>query len=135
VLAVTIHNLAIFSVFFVLTVLLLNVYSGPSTAATQDVVPSALRASAVAISLLIAHLLGDAFSPLLVGVLAQNFDPTHGLHFAKNLAGQDLSLALLITCPPALVIAGLIGIFGSRWMKGDIAAAVRADRVAKEMAS
>ncbi len=134
VLAVTIHSLAIFSVFFVLTVLLLNVYSGPSTAATQDVVPSALRASAVAISLLIAHLLGDAFSPLLVGVLAQNFDPTHGLHFAKNLAGQDLSLALLITCPPALVIAGLIGIFGSRWMKGDIAAAVRADRAAKEMA-
>jgi hypothetical protein len=33
------------------------------------------------------------------------------------------------------VIAGLIGIFGSRWMKSDIAAAVRADRVAKEMAS
>lgn len=133
VLAVTIHSIAIFSIFFILTVLLLNVYSGPSTAATQDVVPSALRASAVAISLLIAHLLGDAFSPLLVGVLAQNFDPTHGLHFANNLAGQDLSLALLVTCPPALVIAGLIGIFGSRWMKDDIAAAVRVDRVTKKL--
>ncbi|HLI04965.1 MAG TPA: MFS transporter [Ktedonobacteraceae bacterium] len=135
ILAVTIHSLPIFTVFFILTVLLLNVYSGPSTAATQDVVPSALRASAVAISLLIAHLLGDAFSPLLVGVLAQHFDPTHGQHFAQNLAGHDLSLALLITCPPALLIAGLIGIFGARWMKGDIAAAVRADQLAKEAAA
>jgi MFS transporter, Spinster family, sphingosine-1-phosphate transporter len=133
--AVTTRNIVIFSIFFVLTVLLLNVYSGPSTAATQDVVPAALRASAVAISLLIAHLLGDAFAPLLVGVLASNFDPTHGQHFANNLAGHDLSLALLITCPPALVIAGLVGIFGARWMKGDIAAAVRADGMAKETAS
>lgn len=134
VLAVTIHSIALFSVFFVLTVLLLNVYNGPSTAATQDVVPSALRASAVAISLLIAHLLGDAFSPLLVGVLANNFDPTHGTHFANSVAGNDLSIALLVTCTPALVIAGLIGIFGARWMKGDILAAERADRLAKEQA-
>ncbi|HET9922267.1 MAG TPA: MFS transporter, partial [Ktedonobacteraceae bacterium] len=134
VLAITIHSIVLFSVFFVLTVLLLNVYNGPSTAATQDVVPSALRASAVAISLLIAHLLGDAFSPLLVGVLANNFDPTHGTHFANSIAGNDLSVALLITCTPALVVAGLIGIFGARWMKGDILAAERADRLAKEKA-
>jgi MFS family permease len=133
-LALTIHSIALFSVFFILTVLLLNVYSGPSTAATQDVVPSALRASAVAISLLIAHLLGDAFSPLLVGVLANNFDPTHGSHFANGIAGHDLSIALLITCTPALVISGLIGIFGARWMKGDIAAAQQTDRRAREMA-
>ena len=134
VLAITIHSIVLFSVFFVLTVLLLNVYNGPSTAATQDVVPSALRASAVAISLLIAHLLGDAFSPLLVGVLANNFDPTHGTHFANSIAGNDLSVALLITCTPALIIAGLIGIFGARWMKGDILAAERADRLAREKA-
>src|SRR6266581_13973 len=58
VLAITLHNFIIFTMFFVLTVLLLSIYNGPSTAATQDVVPSALRASAVAISLLLAHLLG-----------------------------------------------------------------------------
>ena len=131
-LAITIHNVPIFTIFFVLTTLLLTVYTGPSTAATQDVVPSALRASSVAISLLIAHLLGDAFAPTLVGVLATNFDPTHGLHFKNGLAGQDLSIALLVTCTPALVIAGLIGIFGARWMKDDIAAAERVDRLAKE---
>ena len=130
--AVTFHNLFVFTIFFVLSTLLLTLYTGPSTAATQDVVPSALRASAVAISLLIAHLLGDAFSPTLVGVLATSFDPTHGHHFATSMAGQDLSTALLVTCTPALVIAGLIGLFGARWMKGDIAAADEADRIARE---
>ncbi len=129
--AVTFHNLSVFTIFFVLSTLLLTLYTGPSTAATQDVVPSALRASAIAISLLIAHLLGDAFSPTLVGVLATSFDPTHGHHFATGMAGQDLSVALLVTCTPALIIAGLIGLFGARWMKGDIAAADEADRVAR----
>ncbi len=130
-LVVTIHNEAIFIVCFFITVMLLNVYSGPSTAAIQDVVPSVLRASAVAITLLIAHLLGDAFSPSLIGVLAAIFDPTHGQHFAHHVAGHDLSLAFLVTCVPVLILAGLAGIFGSRWMKVDLQAAEQADRLAK----
>jgi MFS family permease len=130
-LALILHSFTLFIIFFILTALLITVYQGPSTAATQDVVPSALRASGVAISLLIAHLLGDALAPSIVGVLAKAFDPTHGQHFLNNVAGQDFSHALLITCTPALVIAGLIGIFGARWMKGDIEAAGRADRLAK----
>jgi len=130
--SVTSHNLFVFTLFFIITALLLTVYSGPSTAATQDVVPSVLRASSVAISLLIAHLLGDAFAPSLVGFLAKSFDPTHGAHFTNNVAGHDLSTALLFTCTPALVIAGLIGIFGARWMKADVAAAEQADKLARE---
>ena len=126
--AISYHSIGIFTVFFVLTTLLLSIYNGPSTAATQDVVPSVLRASAVAVSLLIAHLLGDAFAPTLVGILATQFDPTHGTHFANNMAGQDLSHALLITCTPALVIAGLVGLLGARWMKSDITAAEEADK-------
>ena len=93
--------------------------------------PSALRASAVAISLLLAHLLGDAFAPPIVGVLARAFDPTHGLHFAHQVAGNDLGLAFLVTCVPTLAIAGLVGIFGARWMKDDIAAAEHADKLAR----
>jgi len=119
-------------VFFVITTLLLTVYTGPSTAATQDVVPSALRASAVAVSLLIAHLLGDAFAPTLVGKLAATFDPNSTFDFAHLLTGQYLSRALLITCTPALIIAGLVGIFGAGWMKSDVAAAQEADRLARE---
>ncbi len=132
VVAITTRNFVLFSTFFVITTLLLTVYTGPSTAATQDVVPSALRASAVAISLLIAHLLGDAFAPTLVGKLAATFDPNSTFDFAHLLTGQYLSRALLITCTPALVIAGLVGIFGAGWMKSDVAAAQEADRLARE---
>ncbi len=128
-LAITTHNLQVFSVFFIITTILLTLYTGPSTAATQDVVPAILRASAVAVSLFIAHLLGDAFAPTLVGILASAFDPTHGQHFAHNVGGQDLARALLITCTPALLIAGLVGIFGARWMKADVAAAQEADKL------
>src|SRR5215470_947392 len=130
--AVTTHSFTVFIIFFVLTAMLLTIYTGPSTAATQDVVPAILRASAVAVTLLIAHLLGDAFAPTLVGTLAKAFDPTHGTHFTNNVAGHDLAQALLITCTPALVIAGLVGIFGARWMKADVAGAQEADKLAKE---
>ncbi|MBE3561420.1 MAG: MFS transporter [Ktedonobacteraceae bacterium] len=136
-LAVTYHDIVVFTVCFTLTVLLLMMYNGPSLAATQDITPSVLRASAVALSLFIAHLLGDAFSPSIVGLLATAFDPTHGLHFKAGMAGLDLSNALLVTCTPALGIAGLVGIVGSRWMASDVAAAERADRAdraAKEAA-
>jgi MFS family permease len=128
-LAVTTHNFLVFSIFFIITTILLTLYTGPSTAATQDVVPAILRASAVAVSLFIAHLLGDAFAPTLVGLLASAFDPTHGQHFAHNLGGEDLARALLFTCTPALLIAGLVGIFGARWMRADVAAAREADKL------
>jgi MFS family permease len=128
-LAITTHNFKVFSVFFIVTTILLTLYTGPSTAATQDVVPAILRASAVAVSLFLAHLLGDAIAPTLVGVLASAFDPTHGQHFAHNVGGQDLARALLFTCTPALLIAGLVGIFGARWMRADVATAQEADKL------
>lgn len=131
-LAVLAQSFVLFAVFFIITTILITFYTGPSTAATQDVAPAAVRASAVAISLLIAHLLGDAFSPTLVGVLARVFDPTGGTHFALNAAGHDLSFAMLVTCPPALAIAGLVGIFGARWMESDVRAAQEADRTSKQ---
>jgi len=53
------------------------------------------------------------------------------VHFNAKLTGQYLSQALLITCTPALVLAGLVGIFGARWMKADVAAAEEADRLAR----
>jgi MFS transporter, Spinster family, sphingosine-1-phosphate transporter len=122
------HTFIVFSVLFIITTILITMYTGPSTAATQDVAPAALRASAVAVSLFFAHMLGDAFSPTIVGVLARAFDPTGGTHFANNVAGHDLALAMVVTCVPALLIAGLVGIFGARWMKADIAAAQEEDR-------
>ncbi len=86
----------------------------------------------MAATLLIAIGLGEAFSPTLIGVLATHFDPTGGSQFAQNLAGHDLSQAMLVTCTPALAIAGLIGVIGARWMKQDVARAQEADRIAYE---
>jgi MFS transporter, Spinster family, sphingosine-1-phosphate transporter len=112
-----------------MTAILISFYTGPNAAATQDVVPSALHASAVAVTLLIAHALGATFSPTLVGLLARLFDPTGGTHFAVSRAGHDLALAMLITRTPALIIAGLVGIIGARWMNADVEAATKADRL------
>jgi MFS family permease len=121
------HNIYLYSIFFFITALLLNLYLGPGAAAIADVVPSALRASAVAIALFASNLLGNAFAPLLVGALANALDPTGGQHFAHNMAGIDLSLALAYTCPAALAIAGVIGIVGSRWVRGDLLRAKQAE--------
>lgn len=131
--AVIFHNLWVFTLFFVLTALLLRAYNGPCSAATQDVTPAPLRATAMAVTLLVAHMFGDAAAPSLVGVLATWLDPTHGGHFVASMAGQDLSHALLWTCVPALIIAGLIGIFGTRWMGSDVEAARRADEIAQRV--
>jgi MFS family permease len=130
--AVIFHNLAVFTIFFITSAFLLTIYSGPSAAAAQDIAPSVLRASAVSIIILFAHLFGDAFAPTIVGIIATAFDPTHGTHFQTSMAGHDLSLALLVTGTPALLIAGLVGIFGARWMASDVAAAENADRQMKK---
>lgn len=119
------HSLLLFTIFFLITVFFLTVYAGPFLAATQDVVPAALRASGLALALLVAHLLGDAFSPSLVGFIATIIDPAHAQHFALGMVGADLRTAMLMCGVPALLIAGLVGIIGTRWMKSDIASAQR----------
>ncbi|HLW01424.1 MAG TPA: MFS transporter [Ktedonobacterales bacterium] len=121
------HNIVLYGVFFFLTTLLLNLYLGPGAAAICDVVPSSLRASAVAISVFASNILGTAFAPALVGALAKALDPTGGQHFVHNVAGVDLSLALAYTCPAALAIAGVVGVIGARWVKDDMRRAQRAE--------
>jgi MFS family permease len=109
-LAVTSSSFVSFLPFFVLSGLLLNVYSGPITAVAQDVVVPELRALVVSVSLLIAHLLGDVTSPLIVGAISDAL----GGH-AAGLRG-----ALLATCPAMLLIAGVIGIVGTRFVYRDL---------------
>jgi MFS family permease len=129
------RNFTVFTILLFVTAMLLAAFSGPSTAALQDAVPSWLRSSALAFSLLIGHLLGDAVSPAIVGVLATNFDPTHGEHFRQALAGGDLTLAIAYTCVPAIAIAGLVGIVGARWLKSDVVAAEKAEQTARAEAA
>lgn len=125
--AILARNVVLFTIFFIITAFLLSIYTGPSTAAMQDVVPARLRSTALALSLLVGHMLGDAFAPTLVGILATSFDPTGGSHYSQNIAGQELATALLYTCLPALLLAGLVGVFGAKWMAADIQTAQQAD--------
>lgn len=94
------HNLVLFSAIMIPAFFINTLHLAPLAAAFLDVVPSESRASAVAISTFIQGILGRAVAPLAIGMLAGFFDPT-GLHFLHNLAGHDLILALICTCPPA----------------------------------
>jgi MFS family permease len=109
------------------TFLIFMMHLGPLLAAVLDVVPSEMRASGLAIFTLLQRLLGTAFAPLLVGTLARSFDPG-GLHFAHNLAGHDLILALILTCTPAFLGAGVAGMTALRWVGKDRAAAEKEGR-------
>jgi MFS family permease len=118
----TTHNLVLFSAIMIPTFFINTLHLAPLAAAFLDVVPSESRASAIAISTFIQGILGRAAAPLVIGMLAAFFDPT-GLHFLHNLAGHDLILALISTCPLAFVGAGIVGIIGLRWVRNDRAAA------------
>src|SRR5258708_16944742 len=92
--AVNLHNLGLFSIFFAITTILLNINIGPLQAATQDVAPAALRASAVAITLFVSHILGDAFAPSFLRWLASILDPP-AYNFAHNHDADDITSALI----------------------------------------
>jgi MFS family permease len=122
-------GLPVFIPCFFLSAALLNVYNGPLSAISQDVVRPELRAMSVAITLFIAHLLGDATAPFQVGLLI-NMLTGHPLfdllnQSAKGLEGLDpggahTALALLLTMPAMLALAGLIGLIGSRFVRADL---------------
>lgn len=116
------HNLLLFSAIMIPAFFINTLHLAPLAAALLDVVPSESRASGVAISLFIQRILGSAFAPLLIGILAGFFDPS-GLHFLHNVAGHDIVLALIFTCPLAFIAAGITGIVGLRWIRADRAAA------------
>jgi MFS transporter, Spinster family, sphingosine-1-phosphate transporter len=92
----------------------LNVYNGPTSAALQDVLPPNLRAAGGGLELTLAHLLGDVYATAAVGAIADAF--------SARLGGEQIGLALLVTCPLALVAAGIVGIWGSRFYKRDVEA-------------
>lgn len=76
---------------FLLAVVCLYLYSGPFSAIGQNVVVPSLRASAVTLTLLIAHLFGDSYAAAAVGLLSD--------------ALGSLQTALLIVSPLLLLVA------------------------------
>jgi MFS family permease len=133
-------NVTIFLPFFFLTGMLLNVYNGPLSAISQDIVRPELRAMSVALTLLIGHLLGDATSPFQVGLLINGLTG-HPLFDLLNQSGTGLksldpggtytAQAMLITMPIMLALAGLVGLAGTSFVRKDLKAieSTRQERV------
>ena len=78
----------------------MNVYNGPLNAVLQDIIPGALRASAAAIIMTLAHLLGDVPSPTIVGWL-------------ESVTHLPISQALLLYGVPALTLAAFLAWWGA----------------------
>lgn len=104
-LALFLHTLWLFVVVFILAGITLNFCTGPLNAVIQDVIAPEMRSTAIGLALLLAHLLGDAASPSVIGGLAN---------------GSSLWLALITTAPTSLFIAGLICLLGLRTVSKDM---------------
>lgn len=105
--ALLMHSLIPFIVVFLLAIIVLSLCLGPLNAVIQDIIAPEMRATTIGIVLLLAHLLGDASSPVLVGAIADN-------------SSGGLGFALLVTAPPCLLIAGLICLIGLRTVARDM---------------
>ncbi|HEX5548449.1 MAG TPA: MFS transporter [Ktedonobacterales bacterium] len=107
-LALLTSSLPLFILFGIIAVMALNLPVGPLVAALTDATPPLLRATAFAVALSLAHLLGDVWAPYLVGGIST------GLH-------EHANLALLIVGLPCLAIAAIAAFFGARIYSSDVA--------------
>src|SRR5258708_16809538 len=78
---------------------------GLLNAVIQDIISPGMRATALGLSLLLAHLLGDAAAPTVIGAIANKY---------------SLFFALIITAPICLFLAGLVCLLGLRTVAHDI---------------
>jgi sugar phosphate permease len=105
-LALSIHSLPYFIAVFVVAIICLSLSIGPVQAVIQDITTPNIRSTAVGLALLMSHLLGDASSPTLIGVLSDQF--------------HSLRLALLVAAPTCLLLAGLVCLVGLKTVAKDM---------------
>jgi MFS family permease len=104
-LALTIHTLPLFVGVFIVAAISLNFCTGPLNAVIQDVIAPGMRATAVGLALLLAHLLGDAAAPTVIGLISDR---------------TSLGVALLVTAPIFLFLAGLVCLLGVKTVARDM---------------
>ncbi|HEY7834426.1 MAG TPA: MFS transporter [Ktedonobacterales bacterium] len=109
-------GVGVLAFFGLLTAFFMNVYNGPVSAATLDVVPAGDRGSAGGTVLSLSHLLGDVYAGFVVGALSDTLHPILGSE------SQGLGAAILILVPVFLIASGVVGIWGSRFYQRDIEA-------------
>lgn len=103
--ALSLQSLIPFIVVFFIAIVSLSLCLGPLNAVLQDIITPEIRATAIGIVLLLAHLLGDAASPSIVGAIADK---------------SSLGFALIITAPVCLLISGIICLVGLRTVAKDM---------------
>lgn len=104
-LGLTLHNLGVFIAVIVVAITFLSFCTGPLNAVFQDVVIPQVRATALGLALLLAHLLGDAAAPSIIGFIADRY---------------TLGVALLTTAPTCLFLAGIICLLALRTVAHDM---------------
>ncbi len=104
-LALSMHDLRYFIVVFIVAIVCLSMCLGPIQAVIQDITTADIRSTAIGLSLLLGHLLGDAASPVIIGAISEK---------------TSLGFALLITAPPCLFLAGIACLCGLRTVAKDM---------------
>jgi MFS transporter, Spinster family, sphingosine-1-phosphate transporter len=104
-LALFIHTLPLFIAIFVIAAISLNFCTGPLNAVIQDIISPNMRATAVGLALLLAHILGDAAAPIVIGLISDN---------------SSLGTALILTAPIFLFLAGIVCLLGLRTVARDM---------------
>ncbi|HZC04477.1 MAG TPA: MFS transporter [Ktedonobacterales bacterium] len=94
-------SLPLFLLTSALTTLTLNLPTAALTATPPDVAPPVLRATAIAVTMLLSHVFGDIWASWAVGSLST------ALH-------DHIALALLLVGVPALALGCVISLFGAR---------------------
>lgn len=105
--ALTLHSMGAFIAVFIVAIVCLSMCLGPLNAIIQDVITPEVRSTAIGLVLLLAHLLGDAASPSIIGAISQQ---------------SSLGTALITTAPACLLIAGIICLFGLKTVARDMRA-------------
>jgi MFS family permease len=93
--------------FVFLAIFFLFMNTGPSNTALANVTPAPMRATAFALNILVIHLLGDAFSPPLIGFIKD--------HGSWNAAFFTVSTVMLV--------AGIVWLCSSQALVRDTNAA------------
>ena len=99
--ALVTHHLGTAYLLFFLSMFLLFVNTSPVNALIVSSLPASIRATGVAVNVLLIHLLGDAISPMWVGRRADAFQA------AGVVSGDALAWAMVIVLP-AIALSGIV---------------------------
>lgn len=106
-------------VFLFLAIFCLFLNTGPTNTIIANVTHPSIRASAYAVSILFIHLLGDAISPFLIGLITDHTKSTSHPDGNMNTAFLAVSAAILLS--------GVFWMLGARHLGRDTARASGAD--------